>query len=82
MQSATHPQHDARERSGSPAVRWALAVFVAVAAFYLWTEHRAHLMGALPYVLILACPLSHFFMHRGHGGHGAGPEERQHGGAS
>ena len=45
-------------------------VLAAVAAWFLWAEHRAHLLGALPYVLLLACPLMHVFMHRGHGGHG------------
>lgn len=47
----------------------AFAVFLTVAAFYLVTEHRAHLLGALPYALLLACPLMHLVMHRGHGGH-------------
>lgn len=51
--------------------RWpiltASCVFLVAAGFYLWTEHRAHLYGALPYVLFLACPLMHLLMHR-HGG--------------
>ena len=47
-----------------------LLVLGAVAAFFLLTEHRAHVFGALPFLLILACPLMHLFMHRGHGGHG------------
>lgn len=42
-------------------------VFAAVAAFYLLTEHRAHLFGWLPYLLFLACPVMHVFMHRSHG---------------
>lgn len=52
--------------------RYALGylVFGAVAAYFLLTEHLAHVMGALPYLLILACPLMHVFMHHGHGGHG------------
>jgi hypothetical protein len=29
-------------------------------------EHRPHLFGWLPYLIILACPLMHLFMHRGH----------------
>jgi hypothetical protein len=33
-------------------------------------EHWAHALGILPYLLILACPLMHLFMHKGHGGHG------------
>jgi hypothetical protein len=49
--------------------KWVLVGFLAVAAFFLWTEHRAHLLGALPYLLLLACPLMHMF-HHGHGSHG------------
>ncbi len=47
----------------------ALVGFLAIAGFFLWTEHRAHLLGGLPWLLLLACPLLHFFMHRGHGDH-------------
>ncbi|GAB4336700.1 MAG: hypothetical protein Kow0089_07300 [Desulfobulbaceae bacterium] len=51
--------------------RLSFALLAAVAAFFLWTEHRAHLLGILPYLVLLLCPLMHFFMHRGHGdGHG------------
>ncbi len=42
-------------------------VLAGVAGWLLWAEHRAHLLGALPYLLLLACPLMHVFMHRGHG---------------
>ena len=42
--------------------------FMAIAAFFLLTEHRAHVFGVVPYLLFLACPLMHF-MHRGHGRH-------------
>ena len=44
-----------------------LVVFGAVGAYFLLTEHRAHFFGALPFLLLLACPLMHVFMHRGHG---------------
>lgn len=44
--------------------------FLAIAAFYLVAEHRAHLLGWLPWLILLACPLLHVFMHSGHGGHG------------
>jgi hypothetical protein len=52
----------------------ALCVALAVAGFYLLTEHRAHMFGLLPYLFLLACPLMHLFMHHGHGhgGHGQG----------
>jgi hypothetical protein len=57
--------------------KWALIGFLAVAAFFLWTEHRAHLLGVLPYLLILACPLMHMF-HHGHG-HGGGHQQHDSG---
>lgn len=48
-----------------------LAGFAATAAFFLLSEHRAHVYGILPFLLILACPLMHLFHgHGGHGGHG------------
>ena len=60
--------HDAppwwRTRSGI-----VLCGFLLIAGFYLLTEHTAHVLGVLPYLLILACPLMHLFMHHGHGGH-------------
>ena len=49
-----------------------LLVFGAIAAYFLLSEHRAHFFGALPFLLLLACPLMHMFMHRGHGGHAGG----------
>ncbi len=48
----------------------ALLAFGAIAALYVITEHQAHLWGWLPFLLLLACPLMHLFMHGGHGGHG------------
>lgn len=53
---------------------WAAYLFLAIAAFFLWTEHRAHVLGVLPYAIALACPIIHLFMHRGH--HGRGHEEQ------
>lgn len=50
--------------------------FVAVAAFFLWEEHKAQILGALPYVLLLFCPLLHFF-HGGHGAHGGNDEQHK-----
>ena len=50
--------------------RWIFCVFAIIAAIFLISEHRAHALGALPYLLLLACPLMHVFMHGGHGGHG------------
>ncbi len=47
-----------------------LCGFLLVGGFFLLTQHTAHFFGALPYLLILACPLMHLFHHHGHGGHG------------
>jgi hypothetical protein len=44
----------------------AFLAFLAVALFFLLTEHTAHVLGALPYLLLLACPLMHLFYHGGH----------------
>lgn len=58
----------------------AFLCFLAVALFFLLTEHTAHVMGALPYVLLLACPVMHLMHHRGHHhgvhGHGNDPKGR------
>ena len=43
--------------------------FAAIAIFFLWQEHKAHLLGLLPYLLLLMCPFMHLVMHRGHGRH-------------
>jgi hypothetical protein len=48
-----------------------LIAFIAIGGFYLVTEHRAHLLGWLPFLFILACPLMHLFMHHGHGSDGS-----------
>ena len=50
----------------------ALLVVVAVGGFLLFTEHRVHVLGVLPFAFLLACPLMHVFMLHGHhhGGHG------------
>lgn len=44
-------------------------LFGAIAVFFLWDEHQAHILGALPYLFLLACPFMHLFMHHGHGHH-------------
>jgi hypothetical protein len=58
----------------------ACIAFLGIGSFYLLTEHRAHTLGALPYVLLLLCPALHLLMHGRHGQHGHGehrePEDR------
>lgn len=58
------------ERWRSPAGIFMLAAG-AVGVYYLLTEHLTHVTQAIPYLVLLACPLMHLFGHRhGHGDHG------------
>ena len=47
-----------------------------IAGVLLFTEHRAHVLGALVFLPLLLCPLMHLFMHGGHG-HGGSDGKRQ-----
>jgi hypothetical protein len=51
--------------------------FLAIAAYFLWSEHRAHVIQYLPFALLLLCPLLHLFHggHGEHGGHGHGERD-------
>ena len=46
----------------------ALGMLLVIALFYLAREHYGHRLGLLPYLILLLCPLMHFFGHH-HGGH-------------
>ncbi len=66
--------HQPQEHNSVPnfwSTRYAIGLFVigGVAAYFLLTEHLAHVVGFLPFLLLLACPLMHIFMHGGHGHH-------------
>lgn len=55
--------------------KWVFGGFAALALLALAIEHRMHLsglLGWLPYLILLACPLMHLFMHGGHGHGGRG----------
>jgi hypothetical protein len=69
-------QHEPNGGNGTKSrAKWVFIGFLVVAGYFLVTEHRAHLFGWLSsygiWVLLLACPLMHLFMHGGHGGHGS-----------
>ena len=62
------------------ALMTAVAI-VAAGLFFLLREHWWHILPFAPYsiyLLFLACPLMHVFMHHGHGGH----DGHRHGGAA
>ncbi|MBI3898864.1 MAG: DUF2933 domain-containing protein [Gammaproteobacteria bacterium] len=67
-----NPSSD-HQRHSNGRMWWVFLAFAAIAGFFLLTEHRAHVLGALPYVLLALCPLMHLF---GHGGHGGGGSRR------
>lgn len=48
---------------------WAVLSIAILAGGYLAIWHGLHVAVALPFLVLLACPLMHIFMHRGHGHH-------------
>ncbi|MCB2426205.1 MULTISPECIES: DUF2933 domain-containing protein [Bacteria] len=42
---------------------------IGAASYFLLIEHRDHVLPFLPYLILLACPLMHLFMHGRHGHH-------------
>lgn len=61
--SSTPPPQSWRSRPGI-----VLGMLLVIALFYLAREHYGHLSQALPYLILLLCPLLHLFGHA-HGGH-------------
>jgi len=55
--------------------------FLIIGGALLFTEHRAHVLGALVWLPLLLCPLMHLFMHGGHGGHAGHGEDTSSRGA-
>ena len=65
-----HDKHTGHDTHGTPrGYSRILFAFMAIAAFFLLSEHRAHFPGAFPYLLPLACPLMPLFMHHGQAAH-------------
>lgn len=54
------------DRRASNIGRWVFWGFALIASYFLLTEHRAHMVNLLPYLLLAACPLMHFFHHGAH----------------
>ena len=75
MSVQDHPGHPPGSQEGMSTKAKAgmvLLAFLAIAGALLFTEHRAHVLGLLVWLPLLACPLMHFFMHGGHGHHHGG----------
>ena len=72
-----HQEHsNSNDGSWPSRNRLVLIGFLAIAAYFLWTEPRAHVVQFLPFGLLLLCPLLHMF-HGGHGDHGGGNEQHK-----
>jgi hypothetical protein len=68
-------EHDRRtvQRHLGSKLGWAITLaLAALGAYLLWT-HTGHVVYALPYLFLLACPLMHVFGH--HHGHHIKPED-------
>ena len=59
-------EHDPHCGKMSRLSKFVFAGFALVAGYYLFTEHTAHVLSALPLLLFLSCPIMHIFMHHGH----------------
>ncbi|WP_281805781.1 DUF2933 domain-containing protein [Methylocystis echinoides] len=58
--------------------RTPLLLLYGLAAAFLVYWHWRHILDALPFLVVLACPLMHLFMHHGHGHrHDAPPENHR-----
>lgn len=70
--STAHGTPEPAARNAAWRWKWVFGGFAILALLLLAFEHRMHLSGLrgwLPYLILLACPLMHLFMHGGHGGH-------------
>ena len=72
MSMHDHSHQEAEKPPGGFLTSRARLVFIGfaiIAGALLFTEHRAHVLGVLIWLPLLACLLMHMFMHHGHGGH-------------
>ena len=72
MPSHEHAEHQDHPEKPFLVSRAGLVLlgFLVIGGILLFTEHRAHVLGAMFWLLPFACLLMHMFMHGGHGGHG------------
>lgn len=62
--SPHHPTHEGAHTN--TAWKGAAIMVGVIVAFYVLREHWGHALGFLPYLILLACPLMHIFMHGDH----------------
>ena len=60
------PRSSAPACGHQPGRAWIFVAFALMAVVLLWSEHRAHVLGLIPYLILFACPLMHLLHRRGH----------------
>ena len=71
MTSPHSPPERATDRHWQPSslLKTCLVTLALAGGAFLLTRHTDHVISYLPYAVLLACPLMHIFMHRGHRHH-------------
>lgn len=69
-----NPERNWRTRLIGTPLGWAVTLALAALGIYLFVTHTGHALSALPYLLLVLCPLMHLFMHGRHGQHHREPE--------
>lgn len=66
-----HLHHAGSNKAGLFSKRTWIIIFIIglVGLGSLFRNHTTHILSVLPYLILLACPLMHIFMHGGHDGH-------------
>lgn len=74
---AGHGGGHSKDQGGLPRFLkiFAIAVFAVGGVYYLWSQHKAHVLQFMPAAVFLLCPLMHLF--GGHGGHGGAREDQR-----
>ena len=66
-----HLHHTESNKAGLFSKRTWIIIFIIglIGLGSLFKNHTTHILSVFPYLILLACPLMHIFMHGGHGGH-------------
>ena len=71
LRSDQQPPQDHRPRKWLFSRSFIIAICaVLILGFLIYTGHGLHVLGYAPFLILLACPFMHFFMHGSHHGHG------------
>ena len=61
--------HESTGSNFGPGMLVILLLSLGVSAYFFFVQKTFDSSNVLLVLLLLACPLMHMFMHRGHGGH-------------